>query len=128
MYAMGFVEAFVEIFNVNASVGIILSCGMVLFKMNKLDRNLMRARLFLNEAIMQRIWLYFLIAGSSFSINLLLRFALRFTAAKEINNLHYMVELTQIIFLITFLLAVYNWHIFISMSHQRPGSREIAEN
>ncbi len=117
MYTMGFIETFMEIFNVNAAVAIIFFCGLVLFKTRKLDRDLLRARLFLNYATMQRTWQYIPIAGASFALNDLARFASRFTDIGDILSSYYVVELIQIIFLMVFIHAVYSWYSFISANH-----------
>lgn len=114
MYAMGFIEAFIELYNVNAAVAIIILCGRILFKTRKMDRGLMKARLFLDDAIMQRTWMYISIAGASFALNALIRLVVKFTALGAVLNIQYMIELTQIIFLIAFILAIYSWYLFIS--------------
>jgi hypothetical protein len=46
-----FFEAFVELFNINASLMIIILCAYVLLKTSKLDRGLLKARLFLNNNV-----------------------------------------------------------------------------
>lgn len=48
MCAMGFIEVFVEAFNVCAADAIILISGLILIRMHKLDRDLLKARLFLH--------------------------------------------------------------------------------
>src|SRR3972149_3284315 len=111
---MGFIETFVEIYNAGAAFIIIFLIGQIVFMMRKVDKDLLKARLFLNETIMQRTWIYISIAGASFALNTLVKIAVRFpyageTATNIISDL-YLVEFTQFIFLIAFILAVYNWY------------------
>ena len=114
---MGFIETFVEIYNAGAAFIIIFLIGQILFMMRKVDKDLLKARLFLNEVIMQRTWMYISIAGAGFALNTLIKFAVRFAYSGQstsvIINEFYLVEFTQFIFLISFILAVYNWYIFI---------------
>ncbi len=114
---MGFIETFVEIYNAGAAFIIIFLIGQILFMMRKVDKDLLKARLFLNEVIMQRTWMYISIAGAGFALNTLIKFAVRFAYSGQptsvIINEFYLIEFTQFIFLISFILAVYNWYIFI---------------
>ncbi|MCZ7361892.1 MAG: hypothetical protein O8C58_00900 [Candidatus Methanoperedens sp.] len=114
---MGFIETFVEIYNAGAAFIIIFLIGQILFMMRKVDKDLLKARLFLNETVMQRTWIYISVAGAAFAINTLIKFVVRFAYAGEttsrVINEFYFVEFTQFIFLISFILAVYNWYIFI---------------
>jgi hypothetical protein len=81
--------------------------------MRKVDKDLLKARLFLNEEIMQRTWIYISVAGASFALNTLVKFVIRFTTSGDALETFYLVEFTQFIFLVSFILAVYNWYIFI---------------
>ena len=114
---MGFIETFVEIYNAGAAFIIIFLIGQILFMMRKVDKDLLKARLFLNEVVMQRTWMYISIAGAGFALNTLIKFTVRFAYAGQTTSVfindYYLVELTQLIFLISFILAVYNWYIFI---------------
>ncbi len=114
---MGFAETFVEIYNAGAAFVIIFLIGQILFMMRKVDKDLLKARLFLNETVMQRTWIYISVAGAAFAINTLIKFVVRFAYAEEttsrVINEFYFVEFTQFIFLISFILAVYNWYVFI---------------
>jgi hypothetical protein len=114
---MGFIESFVEIFKVDMAVAIIFFCVLVYFQTLKLDKKLLKARLFLNNnATMERTWMYISIAGASFAFNAIIKIAGRFTGTVNIFNGYYLVELTQLIFLIAFFFAVHNWYLFISMN------------
>src|SRR5574341_1499818 len=117
MVAIGFIEAFVEIFNVIAAVGIIFFCGLILFKVHKLKKNVLKARLFLNDTILRQTWLYISIAGASFALNTLLRFAGSMTAIGDFLSNYYLLELTQLIFLVAFIHAIYSWYLFMSEHH-----------
>jgi hypothetical protein len=110
---MPFIEAFMEMYNIIAAVIIIFLCGLVLLKTHKLDTDLLKARLFLNNAIIQQTWIYISIAGASFALNALIKFAGRFTAIGKVLNIYYVEELTQIIFLIVFIVTMFSWFSFI---------------
>ncbi|MBU4077214.1 MAG: hypothetical protein KKD46_02125 [Euryarchaeota archaeon] len=112
---MTFIETFIEIYNAGAAFIIIFLIGQILFMMRKVDKDLLKARLFLNESIMQRTWIYISVAGASFALNTLIKFIirLRFRTTGEVLSPFYLVEFTQLIFLVAFILAVYNWYIFI---------------
>ncbi len=112
-YEMTFIETFIEIYNAGAAFVIIFLIGQILFMMRKVDKDLLKARLFLNESIMQRTWIYISVAGAAFALNTLIKFIVRFTTPGEIFTTYSLVEFTQLIFLIAFILAVYNWYIFI---------------
>lgn len=110
---MNFIETFIEIYNAGAAFIIIFLIGQILFMMRKVDKDLLKARLFLNEEIMQRTWIYISVAGASFALNTLVKFVIRFTISGVALETFYLVEFTQLIFLVSFILAVYNWYIFI---------------
>lgn len=112
-YQMNFIETFIEIYNAGAAFIIIFLIGQILYMMRKVDKDLLKARIFLNESIMQRTWIYISVAGASFALNTLIKFILRFTTSGEFLSPLYLVEITQLIFLVAFILAVYNWYIFI---------------
>jgi len=108
-----FVEMFMEIYNTSAAFLIIFLLVHTIFVMHKVDRDLLKAKLFLNDKVMQHTWLYISIAGASYSLNTLIRFLVSFTAMGDVLKSYYIVDLTQLIFLIAFLLTVYNWYTFI---------------
>ncbi|MDP2754183.1 MAG: hypothetical protein Q8P40_07310 [Nitrospirota bacterium] len=103
-----------EAYNAGASFIIIPLIGQIILMTHRIDRDLLRARLFLNEAVMQRTWTYISLAGASFALNTLIKFAISFTASGSILDAYYLVEVTQFIFLVSFILAVYNWYVFIN--------------
>ncbi len=114
MYTMSFIETFIEIYNAGSAFVIIFLIGQILFMMRRADKDLLKAKLFLNDSVLQRTWLYLSIAGAAFALNALIKFVVRFTTTGETLKVFYMVELTQLIFLVSFILAVYNWYDFIS--------------
>ena len=113
MFTMS-IETFIEIYNLCSAAIIVFIIGQIIFIMHRVDKDLLRAKLFLSDTVLQRTWLYISIAGAAFSLNALIKFVVRFTNAGVVLNDYYMVELTQLIFLIAFFLAVYNWYGFIS--------------
>ncbi len=113
-YTIGFIETIIEIYNAIAALIIIFFIGQILFLMNKVDKDLLKARLFLNEAVMQKTWVYISIAGASFALNALIKFAIKLSNTGEIPQINFLVESSQFIFLLSFILAVYNWYVFVS--------------
>ncbi len=115
---MDFIETFVEIYNVEASIVLIFFCGLVVLKLRKLSRDLLRARLFLNNAILEKTWMYISIGLVFLALNALIKFMGRFSAIGDVLNNDYTIELTQIIFLTAFSLAVYSCYLFINSTVQ----------
>ncbi len=111
---MDYIEAFVEIYNLEASVILIFFCGLAVLRLRKLSRDILRARLFLNNAILEKTWMYISIGIAFLALNALIKFVSKFSAIGDIFNKYYMVELTQVIFLTAFSLAVYNCYLFIN--------------
>lgn len=113
METMGFLRVFFEVYTAGAAFIIIFLIGQILYMMHKVDKDLLKAKLFLNENVMQRTWTYISIAGASFALNTLIKFAERFTVWGAGLSVYRMFEITQFIFLVSFILAVYNWYVFI---------------
>jgi hypothetical protein len=113
-YTMGFVEAFIEIYNAIAALIIIFFIGQIIFLMSEVDKDVLKARLFLNEDVMQKTWVYISIAGASFALNALIKFVIRLSDIGEIPQMNFLLESSQFIFLLSFILAVYNWYVFVS--------------
>ncbi len=114
MCAMGFTEAFVELFKINSATFIFSCCGYIFFKMRRMDMVLLKARLFLNRTIIHHTWIYISIAGISIALGTLIKLVVSVTDADGIPYSYYIVGLIQIIFLIAFTLLVYSWYLFVS--------------
>ena len=112
-----FFEAFVELFNINASLMIIILCAHVLLKSSKLDRGLLKARLFLNNNVLQQMWISISIAGAAFALNSLLKLVGMNLTIKDIIHNYYLVEFSQMIFLLSFIYAVFIWYQFINKTN-----------
>jgi hypothetical protein len=112
--AMNYIDAFMEVYNAGAAFVLIFLIGQILYMMRKVNKDILKARLFLNDAVMQRTWTYISIAGASFAVNSLVKMAVRFTTQGQFLGNFYILELSQFIFLIAFVLAVYNWYVFIA--------------
>jgi len=112
-----FFEAFVELFNINASLIIIILCAHVLLKTSKQDRGLLKARLFLNSNVLQQMWISISIAGAAFGLNSLLKLVGVYLTIKDIIYNYYLVEFSQMIFLISFIYAVFIWYQFINKTN-----------
>ncbi|KCZ70982.1 hypothetical protein ANME2D_03011 [Candidatus Methanoperedens nitroreducens] len=111
-----FIDTFVEIYNVEAAIAMIFFCGLIIVRVRKIDIGLLKARLFLNNAIIQQAWMYISIGVVFLALNTLMKFMNRVTAIENILNRYYIVELTQVIFLMAFTLSIYNLHLFINSS------------
>jgi hypothetical protein len=117
-----FFEAFVELFNINASLIIILLCAHVLLKTSKLDRGLLKARLFLNSNVLQQIWISISISGAAFALNSLLKLVGVYLTIKDIIYNYHLVEFSQMIFLLSFIYAVFIWYQFINKTNHNNFS------
>lgn len=113
LYSSGFFDIFMIIYNAGAAFILIFMIGQILFMMRKVDKNLLKARLFLNDAILQNTWIYISIAGAAFALNNLVKFVIMFTPRKEFLSALQLPYLTQLVFIVAFILAVYNWYVFI---------------
>ncbi len=111
---VSFAEVFIEIYNACAASIIIFLTGQIVFMMHRVDKGLFKAKLFLNDAVLQKTWIYISISGAAFALNSVIKFIIRFTATGEVFKSYYLVELTQIIFIIAFIHAVYNWYVFMA--------------
>jgi len=114
IFTMDFIDTFMVIYNAGAAFILIFMIGQILFMMRKVDKELLKARIFLNDSILQRTWMYISIAGASFALNNVIKFVVMFTSKAEILKVYQVVDLTQLVFLIAFILAVHNWYGFIS--------------
>jgi hypothetical protein len=112
VYAMSFTEAFMELFNINAAIFILSCCGYILFKTRKMNLSILKARVFLNEAILNQTWIYMALAGISISLATIIKFLTMFTLINSISYF-YVIGLIQIICLIAFILLIYSWSLFV---------------
>jgi hypothetical protein len=113
LYASDFVNLFMVIYNAGAAFILIFMIGQILFMMRKVDKDLLKARIFLNDEILQKTWIYISIAGASFALNNVIKFVIMFTPRGEFLSSFQLPNLTQLVFIVAFILAVYNWYGFI---------------
>ena len=122
MPELNFFVAFVELFNINASLMILILCAHVILRTNKLDRGFLKARLFLNSNVLQQMWISMSIAGAAFAINSLLKLVGVHLIIKEIIYSYYLVEFSQMIFFVSFIYAIIIWYQFINTTNQKKLS------
>lgn len=113
LYTSDFVDIFMVIYNAGAAFILIFMIGQILFMMRKVDKDLLKARIFLNDAILQKTWIYISIAGASFALNNVIKFVIMFTPRGDFLRDFQLPDLTQLVFIVAFILAVYNWYGFI---------------
>ena len=104
---MGFIETFQAIFKVNAAVSIIFWCGMNVVRTYSLDKDMLKAKIFLNFDFIQKTWLSIAIAGLAIATNALVQLG-------WFNSMAGITELTYIVFLMAFIHAVYSWYVLVS--------------
>ncbi len=109
----GFFEAFIEIFNACVALILIILIGQILFTIRKADRDVSNIDLFLDTAVLERTWIYISVAGAGFALNVLIKFMIWFRIAADVFETYYIAELTQVVFLIAFIMAVYNKMLII---------------
>ena len=119
MQSLGFIETFMDILIACASVIIIFLISSILLMMRKIDKRVIKAKLFINDNLLEKTWLYISIAGGSFAFNALIMFV-KFMGYEEFFNIFYISEITKIIFFVAFILAIWKWYTFI-------GSFEISK-
>jgi hypothetical protein len=121
MFAADWIETFVKIYNVEAAIPLILFCLLALVKIRKMDKDLLRARFFLNNIILHRTWIFILIGMIFLALNILIKFTeflegLPVIEYPDTNDIS--IELTQIASLTAFSLAAYNCYLFIGTQNQ----------
>lgn len=113
IFSSDFVDLFIIIYNAGAAFVLIFMIGQILFMMRKVDKDLLKARIFLNDAILQKTWTYISIAGAAFALNNMIKFVIMFTSRGNFLSAYQLSDLTQLVFIIAFILAVYSWYVFI---------------
>ncbi len=113
MQLIDFFRDSIEVYTIGAAFIMIFLIAQILYMMHKVDKDLLKAKLFLNEAVMQKTWMYISVAGASFALNSLVRLATQLTLWGAVLNVFRLNEITQFIFLVAFIMAVYNWYVFI---------------
>ncbi|MFZ3383502.1 MAG: hypothetical protein WA144_06215 [Candidatus Methanoperedens sp.] len=128
-FGMDFVDTFMVLYNAGAAFILIFMIGQILIMMRKVDKELLRARLFLNNSIIQKTWIYISIAGASFALNNVFKFIINFTSEGYFLNVYHMADIAQLVFLVSFILAVQNWYEFIGSFSARksiPGKYSVS--
>ncbi|MEE8359106.1 MAG: hypothetical protein V3R82_06825 [Candidatus Hydrothermarchaeales archaeon] len=87
----------------------------IAFIFNKIDYNLLKARLFLGKKVLRNMWIYSSIAGGAFVLHQVL-WALE---VFQKSNTRPFLELTLTLFTLSFLLLTYEWYLLIKASVKR---------
>jgi hypothetical protein len=103
------IQTFCEIYNIGAAFVIVFMIGQILIMLKNIDKSILKARLFLNSVILERTWMYISIAAASFAIHSITNFMENFYG----YTTYYLNEITQVLFLVSFVLAVYQWYSFL---------------
>ncbi len=112
MEIMYFVQGFFEVYTIGAAFILIFLIGQIIYMMHRVDKDLLKAKLFLNEGVMQKTWMYISVAGAAFALNALVKFATMTDWGAVLGQVH-LYDLTLLVFLVAFILAVYNWYVFV---------------
>jgi len=118
-----FVKTFVELFHINAAFVIFFLCAHIILKMNKLDKSMVKARLFLNDTVLHQVWTSISIAGAAFTLSILLNLAGLYLPTKNIIKEYYLIEMTQFIFMMAFIYAIFSWYLFLAS----PGRKDFSQ-
>jgi len=113
LFRMDFFEIFMILYSAGAAFILIFMIARILLMMRRVDKELFRARLFLNDSILQQTWMYISIAGASFALNNVFKFIINFSSIGEILKMYHIADIAQLAFLVSFIFAVQNWHGFI---------------
>ncbi len=74
----------------------------------KADKDFSNTDLFLDKAVLERTWIYISVAGAGFALNILIKFIIWFRKADDVFYSNYFAEMAQVVFLIAFIMAIYN--------------------
>ena len=121
---IGFVEAFLVIFTAIAAFMLIILIGQILFMIHKADKDLSNTDLFLDKAVLERTWIYISVAGAGFALNILIKFMIWLSIAGDLLKTYYFAEITHVLFLIAFIISVYNkMQIIKSQIYAEEGTK-----
>lgn len=108
-------KTFLDLYNVIAAIVILYMIFQILIMLKSIDKSLLKARIFLKQDMIEKTWMFMAIAGASFALHALIDFLEEIFL---INTLR-LNDVTQIIFLIAFILAVYQWYFFVGHIHKK---------
>ena len=80
---------------------------------HKANKDFSNTDLFLDRTVLERTWIYISVAGAGFALNILIKFMIWFRIAGDVSYINYFAEMTQVVFLIAFIMAVYNKMLII---------------
>lgn len=106
---MDLITKLMWLYSILAAIIMLLLIGQILLMYRKIDFDIIRARLFLNEEILNETWKYISISGASFAVNATAGF-LKFNFGIEF---YHMWEISWIVFLAAFVAMIFQWHQFI---------------
>ncbi|HIH45189.1 MAG TPA: hypothetical protein HA257_09030 [Candidatus Methanoperedenaceae archaeon] len=111
-----FTETFIEIYNTAAAFVIVFLIGQILLMMRQIDKDVLKARLFLRGDILQKTWTFVSAAAAAFAVHSITAFM----KTLELPT-YYIYEISQVIFIIAFVIAVYQWYAFLSEVPKRQS-------
>ena len=103
-------ELFIEIYNMGVAIVMLFMISHVLIMLRRVDRNLLKARVFLREDILNNTWLYVSIACAAFALHSIVGI-LGVVADIRIPLIY---EASQLIFIMSFIIMIYQWYVFIA--------------
>ncbi len=109
-----FFKIFLELFNINSAIVIFFLCAHIIFNMHKLDMCVVKARLFLNDTVLHQVWTSISIAGVAVTLNAMINLSGLYLPIENIIHEYYLLEMTQFIFLMAFICAIFSWYQFLA--------------
>ncbi|MCK5660640.1 MAG: hypothetical protein KAH86_04710 [Methanosarcinales archaeon] len=103
-------ELFIEIYNMGAALVMLFMISHILIMLRRVDKNLLKARVFLKEDILNDTWLYVSIACAAFALHSIVGI-LGVVAEIRIPSIY---EVSEIIFIMAFIIMIYQWYGFIA--------------
>ena len=103
-------ELFIEIYNMGAAVVMLFMISHILVMLRKVNKNLLKARVFLKEDVLNNTWLYVSIACAAFALHSIVG-VLGVVAGIKIPLIY---EVSQLIFIMSFIIMIYQWYVFIA--------------
>lgn len=102
-------ELFIEIYNMGAALVMLFMITHILVMLRKINKNLLKARMFLGEDVLHDTWLYASIASASFALHSIISILVLITDFGMVV----IYQVTEIIFIMSFVIMIYQWYVFI---------------
>ncbi|MDI6903026.1 MAG: hypothetical protein QMC77_04750 [Methanocellales archaeon] len=98
------IEDILTLYYTGAAVIILFFTLYAFMRFSRTDKNVLRARIFLNEDILNKTWAYGSVAGTSLAIHEL--------SSSIVSEIPYVCETAKVVFLTAMVMMIYQWYGF----------------